>query len=147
MKILEWTWSIWVKRELYFTDIFPTWNITSISSYCYNSDEIYLTKNKRGWEIPCGHLEEWENSIDALKRETFEEVWWKILNHKYIGYYKVYFNWWINYCPIYLSKTEIVSKPTWEEILDTITVYDENILEYLWNPDLYNSLKKYNYLW
>lgn len=146
MKVLEWKWVTWIQRELYFTDIFPEWNITSITSYCYNDNEIYITKNKRWWEIPCWHLEESENSVDALKREVMEEIWWEILEYKYVWYYKVYFNGWINYSPIYVSKVNIISQPTWEEIFDSKSVQSENILEYLWNPDLYNCLKKYNYL-
>lgn len=146
MKVLEWFWKAWISRELYFTDKIPQWNHTSITNYCYNWENIFITKNKRGWEIPCGHIEKWETSIETLKRETFEEVWWKIIQYKYIWYYKVYFNWGINYSLIYMSQVDIVSQPTWEEIFDSKPVQRENILQYLGNPDLYNSLKKYNYL-
>lgn len=147
MKVLEWNWVTWVKRELYFTQKFPIWDITSVTNYCYNKNEIYLTKNKRWWEIPAGHLEEWEDSIDALRRETLEEIWWDILEYKFIWYYKVYWKSWINYSIIYMSQVEIISKPTWKEIKDSAIVSNKNILDYLWNPDLYNYLIKYNYLW
>ncbi len=45
--------------------------------FCVLTDEsskIWLTKNHRGWELPGGHIEVWEDFESALKREMQEEI-------------------------------------------------------------------------
>lgn len=37
-------------------------------------DKIIACKNERGWDIPGGHLEDGEELIDGLRRETEEEA-------------------------------------------------------------------------
>ncbi len=32
-------------------------------------------KWKTTWELPWGHIEDWETSLDAAKRELYEETW------------------------------------------------------------------------
>ncbi|MSU54649.1 MAG: NUDIX domain-containing protein [Candidatus Staskawiczbacteria bacterium] len=37
-------------------------------------DKIVVTRNERGWDMPGGHLNEGEELLDGLRRETEEEA-------------------------------------------------------------------------
>ena len=37
-------------------------------------DKIVACRNERGWDIPGGHLEDGEEPIDGVRRETEEEA-------------------------------------------------------------------------
>jgi len=65
--------------------------LTCIFAYVYLKWKVYLTKNHRGWELPGGHIEKWENFDEALDRELSEEIWTTIKSKKLFGY-KKYFN-------------------------------------------------------
>ena len=79
----------------------PSDNITSVTWFSYSQSDIYITRNKRWWEIPAGHIEEWETPIDSLHREIKEEIWWKILKENYVWFYKVFKPEWVTYSLIY----------------------------------------------
>jgi len=65
--------------------------VTCVFTMLYKEWKIYLTKNHRGWELPWGHIEKWENFDEALDREMAEEVWTGVKNKK-LFWYKKYFN-------------------------------------------------------
>src|SRR3989344_1303899 len=48
--------------------------IRSIYLIGFIGDKIIAARNERGWDIPGGHLEEGEEPIDGIRRETEEEA-------------------------------------------------------------------------
>ena len=65
--------------------------VTCVFAMLHKEWKIYLTKNYRGWELPWGHIEKWENFDEALDREMAEEVWTGVKN-KRLFWYKKYSN-------------------------------------------------------
>lgn len=62
---------------------------TSRFAFVFNKDKIILLKHtnkKRGYDIPGGHIDEGETSMEACNREVMEEVGCKIKNLSYLGY-------------------------------------------------------------
>jgi 8-oxo-dGTP pyrophosphatase MutT (NUDIX family) len=56
----------------------------------FYKDKIVLTRTKRGWEIPGGHIEEGEDLVSCLKRELLEEVGaTDIVSNRLFGYRKI----------------------------------------------------------
>ena len=58
-----------------------------------NTAEIFVAmiRNKKGeWWIPKGHVESWENELDACYREIEEEVNIKKENLKYVDFLETY---------------------------------------------------------
>lgn len=54
-----------------------------------HEDQILLTQNQRGWDIPGGRIEKGESTEQALKRELLEECGFKINSSAPIGYLKL----------------------------------------------------------
>lgn len=133
MKILEWTWENFPwKWEFVKNNEIPDVNLcTSVVWMVFYNENLLLTRNKRWWELPCGHIEEWEILEETLKREIKEEVWAEIINSKLIWYFKIYPNKKVqkkdgsyypypnSYIPLYLCESENIWDFTGEEILET----------------------------
>lgn len=78
--------------ELCETDVFPEkGNVTCVFALLQFEWKIYLTKNRRGWELPGWHIEKWEDFDQALQREMQEEAWTRVKN-KRLFWYKKYTN-------------------------------------------------------
>jgi len=63
-------------------------NITSVMGAIFHEGKLLLTKPRRGWGLPGGHIEANESPEECLKRECIEEAGVEIDNLKLIGYWK-----------------------------------------------------------
>ncbi len=62
---------------------------TAVCCFVVADEKLLLVKNKRGWEIPAGHVEPGEHLTDAVVREVFEEGNAEINSPVYFGYKKL----------------------------------------------------------
>ena len=133
MKLLEWTWENYDgKWELYLDNKMPELLFpTAVIGICFYQDSILLTKSKRWWELPCGHIEENESPQEALLREIKEETWANTASYKLIWNIKIlpnkpiqrkdgtYYPYPFSYMPLYICECENIWDFTGEEILET----------------------------
>jgi len=64
--------------------------VTAVFAFAFSKDKkhIYLMKNRnkeRGLDIPGGHVEKHESSMDALNREVLEEIGCILSKTRYVG--------------------------------------------------------------
>lgn len=79
------SWEFFVSKDLP-KDIAPS---AAIGLPIYNN-QIILVRTKRGWEMPGGHIEEGESTLDCLKRELEEEIGaTDITNVRLFGFRKI----------------------------------------------------------
>lgn len=119
---------------------------------CLDKDQI--------WNAVSGHLEENETILDALKRESIEEIGVEVQNPTLIGYIeskkveennynKKYPN--ISLIPVYISFADkVLQKKDWKKIetLDRICLSKTNSLEVLSQRSDNNQLFEiYQYAW
>ncbi len=62
---------------------------TSVKGIIFKDKSVCLTKTKRGWEIPGGHIEAGESIAEALRREIFEETGIEHFDSIFFGFIKV----------------------------------------------------------
>ena len=86
------TWTDELKWEFYSTNVSPQLHLCS-AVFClpFQEQKILLVENaKRSWEMPGGHIEEYEDEIlKTMEREVLEEGRISIKNPKLIGYRKI----------------------------------------------------------
>ncbi len=77
--------------EFYISDTLPIdTDISAVMGISFWDGKIALTKTKRGWEIPGGHVESGENTHACLARELNEEIGAvNILTKKLFGFRKI----------------------------------------------------------
>ncbi len=77
--------------EFYISDTLPNdTDISAVMGIPFWKGQIALTKTKRGWEIPGGHVEEGEDAHSCLVRELSEEIGAAdILSKKLFGFRKI----------------------------------------------------------
>lgn len=69
-----------------FSSLLP---ITAVKAYIIKNEQLLLTKVKRGWDLPGGHIEEGETPEEALVREVMEETGGLLKNYSLLGYIKI----------------------------------------------------------
>lgn len=89
-KVIEGAWGEDSRWEFCLSSTLPNKDLcTAVFCIPKVKEGLLLTKTKRGWELPGGHIEESENIIETLKRETLEEVGFFIQRAILYGYRKV----------------------------------------------------------
>lgn len=91
--ILKGEWRNGTSWQFFLADKLPPEAIesaTAVSGLAYQNNKLLLTKTRRGWEIPGGHIEEGEDISTALKRELLEEAGIvQVTDIKLFGYRKI----------------------------------------------------------
>ena len=67
---------------------YPKHIVATASLICNKNNQVLLVKTKRrGWEMPGGVIEEGEDVISALERETLEEAGVAITIKRFVAFY------------------------------------------------------------
>jgi len=83
-------WGNGLSWKFYLSNYLPTRRLCSaVFGILQHNQKILLTKTRRGWELPGGHIEEGESIEEALKREMLEEVGANINGCRLVGYRKI----------------------------------------------------------
>jgi len=83
-------WNEDVSWEFILTQDLPDLSLcTAVCCITVFQGKLLLIKNKRGWELPAGHIEEKESVIQAMQREVKEEAGARIENQLIFGYKKL----------------------------------------------------------
>jgi 8-oxo-dGTP pyrophosphatase MutT (NUDIX family) len=143
-------WGNDVNWELYLSENLPDEGLCSsvgcVAIVDLTKDQVALTKNQRGIEMPGGHIDPGETLEDALKRETDEEVGFEISTYTPFAYRKVTafnnpdtrtgrqlnYSYPVSYIPYYYAYTTMPLKaPTGEEVLESMVCSLDEIGELL----------------
>jgi 8-oxo-dGTP pyrophosphatase MutT (NUDIX family) len=84
-------WNENISWEFYVSSHLPDTDLCT-ATFCLalqGDDKIVLTKTKRGWEMPGGHMESDETLEEALFREAHEEGGYTPQQYKLFGYRKI----------------------------------------------------------
>ncbi|MDH4330085.1 MAG: NUDIX domain-containing protein [Candidatus Moranbacteria bacterium] len=132
-KIIEGEWSENISWEFYLSASLPPCELcTAVFCVGVYQNQIMLTKTKRGWELPGGHIESGETIEQAMKRECKEEGGMEIEKFKLFGYRKIIakcpieirdkkecYPFPVSYMPYYIGTTNISpEKFTGQEVID-----------------------------
>ncbi len=85
------TWDENVSWEFYVSSQLPNPKLCT-ATFCLalqGNDKVVLTRTKRGWEMPGGHMEPGETLEEALFREAHEEGGYTPQQYKLFGYRKI----------------------------------------------------------
>lgn len=90
--MLTGSWSEDVTWEFYLSHTVPPVELCT-AAMCVplvSTGEVVMTQNRRGWELPGGHIEPGESVEEAMLRELMEEVGYIPETYHIFGYRKVY---------------------------------------------------------
>lgn len=74
-KISEGRWNDNLSWDFFLSDRIPDESLcTAVCCVTVCRNKLVLVENKRGWEIPAGHVEENEDVVKATLREVLEET-------------------------------------------------------------------------
>lgn len=83
-------WNENISWEFIVTNDLPDFNLcTAVCCITVFQAKLLLIKNKRGWELPAGHIEESESAAQAIRREVKEEAGAEIEDPSIFGYKKL----------------------------------------------------------
>jgi len=91
IKLSSGAWDENVSWEFHVSSHLPAADLCT-ATFCLalqGDDKIVLTKTKRGWEMPGGHMEPGETLEEALFREAHEEGGYTPQQYKLFGYRKI----------------------------------------------------------
>ncbi|MEX2028511.1 MAG: NUDIX domain-containing protein [Candidatus Curtissbacteria bacterium] len=60
--------------------------VTAVKVYVIFDSKLLLINDKRGWDVPGGHVNDGEGLDFAVRREFREETGLELPSHKFIGY-------------------------------------------------------------
>lgn len=93
VKIIEGRWENSMSWEFYLDDRMPPRHLCTavVCLAITQDDQVVLTRNYRGWEMPGGHIEKdrGESIEDTLLRETLEEGGFVPEKYALFGYRKI----------------------------------------------------------
>lgn len=151
------------KMEIYILDDYPLIDFeknsffgktTSVFVFAFSGDNIALLKHtdkNRGYDIPGGHVED-ESLLEAIKRETMEEIGSTIKNIQLIGSQKIikdepepgYPDLVSNQIFFQAEIDEIITNSLEEDSQGLIFIKKEEFLKYLWkNKKEYEIIYKH----
>ena len=128
-------------------------NITSVMGAIFHEGKLLLTKPRRGWGLPGGHIEANESPEECLKRECIEEAGVEIDNLKLIGYWKTrklinldsnkqYPN--EGYQLLYIAKAAKINDfIPMHEVTDRKFVYPDEVKKFHHNYENFEEILKY----
>lgn len=132
--LLSWSFGENVSWEFYESSSIPEDKLCMSACWLFfHNNSALLVENKRWWEIPWWHREEWETIEETLLREMKEEIWIDLVEWEYKvwWYRKVICKeplenkslWWYYPSTYYLVHYiwQIlwdISDPTWDDVID-----------------------------
>lgn len=83
-------WNENISWEFVVTNDLPDLNLcTAVCCITVFQEKLLLIKNKRGWELPAGHIEGSESVTQAMRREVKEETGAEIGDPSVFGFKKL----------------------------------------------------------
>ncbi len=142
--LLQWDLANWSRHTLIKSSELDNDYVVSAIMWIIKSPEwyVYLTRNKRWWDLPWGHVDPGEHYMDSLYREFEEEAWSKISWTVKLWWYNAYdsdeplSNWHGGFYPIkscipfYIWKSTWEEfKPYWEEVIESCRLPIQEVIE------------------
>ncbi len=136
-----------IKVEFYEKEEIKEKDIKFAVIMAFYKDKIVVVRHRdrNTWEIPGGHKEENESSLDAAKRELFEETGAKVFDLKWICSYSVNRGENNSFGNLYYADIKELGKLPGYEIEDVKLVKElpKNLTYPLIQPHLYERVNKY----
>lgn len=135
-----------------FYDIEQTYDLVWYTNIVCNYQWKWLLvrwKWKTTWELPGGHIEKWEKSLDAAKRELYEETWitWLDLTFLCSRKLEMFEKWATYYWNVYVTNIlKLWNLPEFE--IEEVKLFEEipkNLTYPFIQIDILNKAKGYFY--
>lgn len=89
-KLFDGKWNDNLSWEFYLSEKLPDETLcTAVCCVTVLQNKLILIRNKRGWELPAGHVEMGESPLQSVSREVLEETGYSIQSPSLFGFKKV----------------------------------------------------------